>query len=107
MCVVGVLTYMLCVLLIRAHQECIEESFLPTIRTLTQAPATSPLAEVDASNVAELLIELTRSSVLIRPNKDVALQVSHQDCPQSTALIRKPLAMSMMCLVWMQYIFFN
>ncbi|XP_076150905.1 condensin complex subunit 3 isoform X1 [Alosa pseudoharengus] len=58
----------------RAHQECIEESFLPTIRTLTQAPATSPLAEVDVSNVAELLTELTRSSVLIRPNKDVALQ---------------------------------
>ncbi|XP_062386691.1 condensin complex subunit 3 isoform X2 [Sardina pilchardus] len=58
----------------RAHQECIEESFLPTVRTLTQAPATSPLAEVDVSNVAELLIELSRASVLVRPGKDAALQ---------------------------------
>lgn len=58
----------------RAHQECLEESFLPTMRTLIQAPATSPLAEVDVSNVAELLIELTRSSVLNQPAKDVALQ---------------------------------
>ncbi|KAL2084401.1 hypothetical protein ACEWY4_019919 [Coilia grayii] len=58
----------------RAHQDRIEESFLPTIRTLIQAPATSPLAEVDSSNVAELLIELTRPSILNRPVKDATLQ---------------------------------
>ncbi|XP_063055418.1 condensin complex subunit 3 [Engraulis encrasicolus] len=57
----------------RAHQDCIEESFLPTIRTLVQAPSTSPLAEVDMSNVAELLIELTRPSIL-NSQKDAALQ---------------------------------
>ncbi|KAM6972031.1 LOW QUALITY PROTEIN: condensin complex subunit 3 [Aplochiton taeniatus] len=52
----------------RAHQECVEESFLPTLRTLLNAPATSPLAEVDVTNVAELLIELTRPSTLNKPS---------------------------------------
>ncbi|XP_030643568.1 condensin complex subunit 3 [Chanos chanos] len=58
----------------RAHQECVEESFLPTMRTLYHAPATSPLSEVDVSNVAELFVELTRPSSLIQPDKDIALQ---------------------------------
>lgn len=52
----------------RAHQEVVEECFLPTIRTLMNAPATSPLAEVDINNVAELLVELTRPSALIKPS---------------------------------------
>ncbi|TSN95635.1 Condensin complex subunit 3 [Bagarius yarrelli] len=46
----------------RAHQECVEESFIPTMRTLFNAPATSPLSEIDTNNVAELFIELTRSN---------------------------------------------
>ncbi|XP_029920292.1 condensin complex subunit 3 [Myripristis murdjan] len=52
----------------RAHQEVVEECFLPTIRTLMNAPATSPLAEVDINNVVELLVELTRPSALIKPS---------------------------------------
>ncbi|XP_041789440.1 condensin complex subunit 3 isoform X2 [Chelmon rostratus] len=52
----------------RAHQEVVEESFLPTVRTLMNAPATSPLAEVDINNVLELFVELTRPSVLIKPS---------------------------------------
>ncbi|CAK6972201.1 condensin complex subunit 3 [Scomber scombrus] len=52
----------------RVHQEVVEESFLPTIRTLMNAPATSPLAEVDVNNVVELLVELTRSSALMKPS---------------------------------------
>ncbi|KAK2817026.1 hypothetical protein Q5P01_025217 [Channa striata] len=51
----------------RVHQEVVEESFLPTVRTLMNAPATSPLAEVDINNVVELLVELTRPSALIKP----------------------------------------
>ncbi|CAL8333990.1 unnamed protein product [Lota lota] len=49
----------------RAHQEVVGESFLPTVRTLMNAPATSPLAEVEPANVVELLVELTRP--LVRP----------------------------------------
>lgn len=45
----------------------LEESFLPTVRTLMNAPATSPLAEVDVNDAVELLVELTRASVLIKP----------------------------------------
>ncbi|XP_060773114.1 condensin complex subunit 3 isoform X2 [Neoarius graeffei] len=46
----------------RAHQECVEESFIPTMRTLFNAPATSPLSEIDTNNVAELFVELTRAN---------------------------------------------
>lgn len=53
---------------IRTHQEVVEESFLPTVLTLMNAPATSPLAEVDINNVVELLVELTRPSALIKPS---------------------------------------
>uniref|UniRef100_A0A8C3ALM2 Non-SMC condensin I complex, subunit G n=1 Tax=Cyclopterus lumpus TaxID=8103 RepID=A0A8C3ALM2_CYCLU len=52
----------------RVHQEVVEEGFLPTVRTLMNAPATSPLAEVDINNVVELLVELTRPSALIKPS---------------------------------------
>ncbi|XP_068178077.1 condensin complex subunit 3 isoform X2 [Antennarius striatus] len=51
----------------RVNQEVVEESFLPSVRTLLNAPATSPLAEVDINNVVELLVELTRPSILIKP----------------------------------------
>ncbi|KAA0722350.1 Condensin complex subunit 3 [Triplophysa tibetana] len=51
----------------RANQECVEESFLLTMRTLFNAPVTSPLSEVDTSNVAELYVELTRPSALLEP----------------------------------------
>ncbi|XP_061100409.1 condensin complex subunit 3 isoform X1 [Conger conger] len=58
----------------RSNQECLEESFLPTVQTLLNAPATSPLAEVDISNVAELFIELTRPDALARPCKGTDFQ---------------------------------
>ncbi|XP_008056813.1 condensin complex subunit 3 [Carlito syrichta] len=48
----------------RTNQECFEEAFLPTLQTLTNAPASSPLAEIDITNVAELLVDLTRPSRL-------------------------------------------
>ncbi|MED6247298.1 hypothetical protein ATANTOWER_022637 [Ataeniobius toweri] len=59
----------------RSHQEVVEESFLPTVRTLLNAPATSPLAEVDINNVVELLVELTRPSVLIKPSANTEVSV--------------------------------
>ncbi|XP_074721968.1 condensin complex subunit 3 isoform X1 [Strix uralensis] len=46
----------------RSNQEYFEEAYLPTLRTLLNAPATSPLAEIDISNVSELLVDLTRPS---------------------------------------------
>ncbi|NXP47065.1 CND3 protein, partial [Heliornis fulica] len=48
----------------RSNQECLEEAYLPTLQTLLNAPATSPLAEIDISNVSELLVDLTRPSGL-------------------------------------------
>ncbi|XP_028939105.1 condensin complex subunit 3 [Ornithorhynchus anatinus] len=48
----------------RTNQEYFEEAFLPTLQTLVNAPASSPLSEVDVANVSELLVDLTRSSGL-------------------------------------------
>ncbi|NXI53842.1 CND3 protein, partial [Chloroceryle aenea] len=48
----------------RSNQECFEEAYLPTLQTLFNAPATSPLSEIDTSNVSELLVDLTRPSNL-------------------------------------------
>ncbi|NWI20769.1 CND3 protein, partial [Crypturellus soui] len=57
----------------RSNQECFEEAYLPTLRTLFNAPATSPLAEVDISNVSELLVDLTRPSGL-KPQAQKSLE---------------------------------
>ncbi|NXT20630.1 CND3 protein, partial [Syrrhaptes paradoxus] len=48
----------------RSNQECFEEAYLPTLQTLLNAPATSPLAEIDIGNVSELLVDLTRPSAV-------------------------------------------
>ncbi|XP_019599996.2 condensin complex subunit 3 [Rhinolophus sinicus] len=48
----------------RTNQECFEEAFFPTLQTLANAPASSPLAEIDITNVAELFVDLTRPSGL-------------------------------------------
>ncbi|KAM4674939.1 condensin complex subunit 3 [Amazona ochrocephala] len=53
----------------RSNQECFEEAYLPTLQTLLNAPATSPLSEIDVSNVSELLVDLTRSSELKHQSK--------------------------------------
>lgn len=48
----------------RANHNCVEEAFLPTLRTLFDAPNSSPLASVSIQNVAQLMIHLTRPSVI-------------------------------------------
>ncbi|XP_067845449.1 condensin complex subunit 3 [Heptranchias perlo] len=55
----------------RRNQECFQEAFLPTLRTLFHAPASSPLAEVNALNVAELFVDLTRASAVNSQNKQI------------------------------------
>lgn len=70
-------TDMRCVVRNRVHQEVVEESFLLTVRTLLNAPATSPLAEVDINNVVELLVELTRPSALIKPSTNTEVRNVH------------------------------
>ncbi|NXJ64097.1 CND3 protein, partial [Rostratula benghalensis] len=54
----------------RSNQECFEEAYIPTLQTLLNAPATSPLAEIDVSNVSELLVDLTRPSGLKPQSKN-------------------------------------
>lgn len=75
----------------RVHQEVVEESFLPTVRTLMNAPATSPLAEVDVNNVVELMVELTRPSALIKPPANTGVKrdpwtINHKITRQITLL---------------------
>ena len=42
-----------------------EEAFLPTMRTLFNAPASSPLSGVNVNNVAELMVQLTNARHLV------------------------------------------
>jgi len=37
----------------------VEEAFIPTLQVIFDAPATSPLSDIDESNVVELLVQLT------------------------------------------------
>jgi len=53
----------------REHLEFVEEAFLPTLRTLLQAPTSSPLAGIDANNVSKFMVELTREQRLADPLK--------------------------------------
>ena len=50
----------------RANQEVMEEAFLPTLRTLFNAPPSSPLAEVNVNNVADLMVQLTNARHLVK-----------------------------------------
>lgn len=54
---------------LRKNQECYQEAFLPTLRTLFYAPASSPLAEINPLNVAELFVDLSRVSATNSLNK--------------------------------------
>ncbi|XP_051896147.1 condensin complex subunit 3 [Pristis pectinata] len=55
----------------RKNQECFQEAFLPTLRTLFYAPASSPLAEINTLHVAELFVDLTRVSATNSQNKQI------------------------------------
>ncbi|KAL3865140.1 hypothetical protein ACJMK2_006761 [Sinanodonta woodiana] len=55
----------------RDNQEMVEEAFIPTLKKLLNAPASSPLAEVDVNNVAELLIQLTNVKLLAQNQQRV------------------------------------
>lgn len=49
----------------RVNQELYERAFLPTLQTIFDAPNSSPLASIDAVNVAELLVQLTSARHLV------------------------------------------
>ncbi|XP_064602516.1 condensin complex subunit 3-like [Liolophura sinensis] len=52
----------------RINQEMLKEAFMPTMRTLLNAPSSSPLANVDVNNVALLFVQLT-SRQMLKQNK--------------------------------------
>ena len=57
-----------------------EEAFLPTLRTLFNAPPSSPLAEVNVNNVANLMVQLTNARHLVNQiasQIDVSTHVSY------------------------------
>eukprot|EP00095_Tigriopus_kingsejongensis_P007922 maker-scaffold1210_size55525-snap-gene-0.20 protein:Tk07922 transcript:maker-scaffold1210_size55525-snap-gene-0.20-mRNA-1 annotation:"hypothetical protein CAPTEDRAFT_225765" len=48
----------------RANQDSIEEAFLPSLKTLFNAPPTSPLGEIDLEDVGMFFLQLTREDFL-------------------------------------------
>ncbi|KAJ8316952.1 hypothetical protein KUTeg_004856 [Tegillarca granosa] len=57
----------------RGNQEIVEEAFIPTLKTIMNAPSSSPLAEVNIENVAELLVHLTNSKHLLENQNSEAV----------------------------------
>lgn len=60
-----------------------EEAFLPTLRTLFNAPPNSPLSEVNVNNVADLMVQLTNARYLVNQIAS-QLDVSIQQISPST-----------------------
>ncbi|XP_059149025.1 condensin complex subunit 3-like [Physella acuta] len=67
------------------NQELIEEAFLPTLKTVLDAPSTSPLATVNAINVANFLVELTNAQELVE-NQSTKTVVKENPCHDSIAV---------------------
>ncbi|KAJ1523750.1 hypothetical protein ONE63_001583 [Megalurothrips usitatus] len=73
-------------------QETLEQAFLPTLRTLMQAPVTSPLTQIDQDSVARLFISLTRPGVnkfhskVCHIHNNLATSICNEvmDCDDST-----------------------
>ncbi|XP_067656291.1 condensin complex subunit 3-like isoform X2 [Haliotis asinina] len=49
----------------RANQELFEEAFMPTLKTLLNAPTSSPLNEVNVGNVGDFLVQLVNTKLLV------------------------------------------
>ena len=52
----------------RSTQEVVADAVIPTLRILFNAPASSPLAEVNVNNVVELLVQLTNHRHIVQNN---------------------------------------
>jgi hypothetical protein len=62
-----------------AYQEQIAEAFMPTLRTLFIAPTSSPLAQIDVSNVAELLVHLTSDKHIVNSSQTTTQNENNTD----------------------------
>ena len=58
------LLLLLLLLSCRVNQELVEEAFLPTLKTLFDAPVESPLASVNINEVTDLFVALCNSNNL-------------------------------------------
>ena len=90
------------------NREQIAEAFMPTLRTLFIAPTTSPLAQIDVSNVAELLVHLTSDKHIANSSQttrqiekttdDVGVCKSNVIRGTTTTFLRKFHALARPCL---------
>ncbi|XP_064631068.1 condensin complex subunit 3-like isoform X2 [Lineus longissimus] len=63
----------------QTNQEVMSEAFLPTLKTIFNAPMSSPLVEVNAANVAKLLLTLTSARSLEQNRQPTAVKLDLQD----------------------------
>ncbi|XP_057377036.1 condensin complex subunit 3-like [Daphnia carinata] len=69
-----------------AHQQQLESAYLPTIKTIQKAPCTSPLAEMDITQVVKFFVDLTQESLLVsKPEVDHTIhdQLALKLCTES------------------------
>ncbi|XP_014769523.1 condensin complex subunit 3, partial [Octopus bimaculoides] len=77
------------------NQELVVDSFLPVVKTLCNAPASSPLSKVDTSKVCDLLIELTRPGTFCKENLNhdkILLQVCNEILSNPNSFSVRPLS---------------
>lgn len=48
----------------REAHECVQACLLPVLRVLFNAPASSPYASINVSNVAELIVNITAPTIV-------------------------------------------
>ncbi|XP_025095867.1 condensin complex subunit 3-like isoform X2 [Pomacea canaliculata] len=68
-----------------SNQQLLEEAFLPTLRTILNAPTTSPLHDINTTNVADFLVELTHAQRLVF-NQSSNSPVRDNPCHDSIAV---------------------
>ncbi|XP_023232343.1 condensin complex subunit 3-like isoform X2 [Centruroides sculpturatus] len=57
----------------RCNQDQFEEAFLPTLNALFDAPYSSPLAQIDQTNVAKFMLELTNPYLIPNEKQDITI----------------------------------
>lgn len=67
------------------NQQLFEEAFLPTLRTILNAPTTSPLSRINVSNVAEFFVELTHVQRLVSSHTS-STAIKDNPCHDSMAV---------------------
>ncbi|KAJ8905018.1 hypothetical protein NDN08_001530 [Rhodosorus marinus] len=76
-----------------SHRLCVEECFMPTIQVLMKAPETSPLRQLDISQVGHFLLELTNPNAYC--TKRTRASGNHASLADADSMIHSRIALKL------------